>query len=528
MGSLLEHTSDAMEKVIKRQKSDGERYDSGRHSERAKQYFDGMPDPKAWYQPDEGDGYRGTHKAPSGENGEGSLDAMDRTYPEDIYSPNGARYYGTRDNSDAEMISIIHKMRGKPDELVTVYRAVPKGTKGEINAGDWVTPSKAYARLHGGRWEEGMRIIEKKVPAGEIFTEGNSIYEFGWSPKKKSRADVLREEIASEEKWMERRRSQAPVLWETKGSKIYGQRMDIEKRISSLKYELNNLKQKARYQPAEYQGGDDYYKQSANPFESKDEQGLKIRKARVVVGNEVKWNPERISWVEIGHYFGWGKTKDVTPENEMFIRKNSGLWAMNLDNDKFSKINPFTEKERAKPLLTSTGGEDFRDLTHMLWFDKGTEWKKDYKDKAFGRYELPMYSNGKLERRGKFSITAKSRINDMTVSELKEMKQKIAGNFKIKEGDFDLYYFEQTESVKNAFGLSKKDELPVKLQPAEGWRDWQSERTSVGSVIKNTAGYVIMVQGDKYKVYNPYKAMIGIYDNEDQAKRRVQKDEPRR
>jgi hypothetical protein len=71
------------------------------------------------------------------------------------------------------------------------------------------------------------------------------------------------------------------------------------------------------------------------------------------------------------------------------------------------------------------------------------------------------------------------------------------------------------------------DGMP-KFQPAEGWRDWQSERTSVGSVIKNTAGYVIMVQGDKFKVYNPYKAMIGIYDNEDQAKRRVQKDEPRR
>lgn len=71
-----------------------------------------------------------------------------------------------------------------------------------------------------------------------------------------------------------------------------------------------------------------------------------------------------------------------------------------------------------------------------------------------------------------------------------------------------------------------KSQMP--FQPAEGWRDWQSERTSVGSVIKNTAGYVIMVQRDKFKVYNPYKAMIGIYDNEDQAKRRVQKDEPRR
>jgi hypothetical protein len=205
--------------------------------------------------PAEGDNYRGFHKAPSGENGEGSLDAMDRTYPEDLYSTNGARYYGTRDKSDAEMISIIQSMRGKPDELVSVYRAVPKGTKGEINAGDWVTPSKAYARLHGGRWEEGMIIIEKKVPAGELFTEGNSIYEFGWNPNKKSRTDVLREEIASEEKWMERRRSQAPVLWETKGSKIYGQRMDIERRISSLKYELNNLERKDKdrtsFMPAE-------------------------------------------------------------------------------------------------------------------------------------------------------------------------------------------------------------------------------------------------------------------------------------
>jgi hypothetical protein len=77
--------------------------------------------------------------------------------------------------------------------------------------------------------------------------------------------------------------------------------------------------------------------------------------------------------------------------------------------------------------------------------------------------------------------------------------------------------------------MRKQASKPQRLmQPAEGWRDWKSERTSVGSVIKNTAGYVIMVQRDKFKVYNPYKTMIGIYDNEDQAKRRVQKDEPRR
>lgn len=67
----------------------------------------------------------------------------------------------------------------------------------------------------------------------------------------------------------------------------------------------------------------------------------------------------------------------------------------------------------------------------------------------------------------------------------------------------------------------------ARYKPAEGWRDWNSETTSVGSVIKNTVGYLIMVNGDKFKVYNPSKAMVGIYTNLDQAKRRVQRDEPK-
>ena len=64
-------------------------------------------------------------------------------------------------------------------------------------------------------------------------------------------------------------------------------------------------------------------------------------------------------------------------------------------------------------------------------------------------------------------------------------------------------------------------------KPAEGWRDWQSEKTSIGSVVKNTIGYVILNQGNKFKVYNPSKAMVGIYTDLEQAKRRVQRDEPR-
>jgi hypothetical protein len=71
-------------------------------------------------------------------------------------------------------------------------------------------------------------------------------------------------------------------------------------------------------------------------------------------------------------------------------------------------------------------------------------------------------------------------------------------------------------------------EVASKMQPAEGFRDWKAEQTTTGSLIKNSAGFVISRIGSKYRVYNPYKAVIGVFDNEEQAKRRVQREEPKR
>ena len=130
---------------------------------------------------EEGD-YRGSHRAPDGTAGEGSLDAMDRTYPEDIYGPKGAQYYGARRPDDAKIHKLIQSVRGNPDAMVTVYRAVPKGVATEITAGNWVTPSREYAAEHGDRFPGGFEILERKVRAGELFTEGNSLQEFGWNP----------------------------------------------------------------------------------------------------------------------------------------------------------------------------------------------------------------------------------------------------------------------------------------------------------------------------------------------------------
>jgi hypothetical protein len=130
---------------------------------------------------EEGD-YRGSHRSPDGTNGEGSLDAMDRTYPEDIYGPKGAQYYGARRPDDVKIHKLIQSVRGNPDAMVTVYRAVPKGVGAEITPGNWVTPSREYAAEHGERFPNGYDILERQVRAGDLFTEGNSLQEFGWNP----------------------------------------------------------------------------------------------------------------------------------------------------------------------------------------------------------------------------------------------------------------------------------------------------------------------------------------------------------
>ena len=123
--------------------------------------------------------YRGGHSAPI-EPEYASMDDMSRTYPADIYSANGTRYYGDGQDFDQETMDIIQSVYRNPDAEVTIYRAVPRWAGDEIQVGDWVTPNINYARLHG----EGLgeyKILKSKVKAGEIRTEGNSIHEFGYA-----------------------------------------------------------------------------------------------------------------------------------------------------------------------------------------------------------------------------------------------------------------------------------------------------------------------------------------------------------
>lgn len=189
--------------------------------------------------------YRGTHQAPMKSDGETSAPLNDLTgvYPDDIYSSNATRYYGDGQPFDSESISIIQNLQGKPNAKVTIYRAVPgtktnaemismyenqkrkilkngkipdaglaqkyglknsseyydfidneiqrlkgatepKITEYKINKGDWVTINRKYAVQHGeSNLGDNFKIIKKTVRADELYTDGNSIHEWGYDPK---------------------------------------------------------------------------------------------------------------------------------------------------------------------------------------------------------------------------------------------------------------------------------------------------------------------------------------------------------
>ena len=75
---------------------------------------------------------------------------------------------------------------GEKDVKVKVYRAVPTSVKeGKLRNGDWVTPSKKYAEMHGtNRLNGKYRIIEDEVPATQLWWDGNDANEFGFDDGK--------------------------------------------------------------------------------------------------------------------------------------------------------------------------------------------------------------------------------------------------------------------------------------------------------------------------------------------------------
>jgi hypothetical protein len=199
--------------------------------------------------------YRGSHTAPDRDFGAPlhDLTGGGQMYPADIYSSKAAQIYGGGMPYDQKAFSIAQQFKDKPNAFVTIYRAVPKdisnseklatlekqmaaymkrgtlpkdaenysnGSKwydaafdrrealrkmpdepsnevNKINAGDWVTLTREYAKDHGESALNGeYKIISQKVKAKDVFTNADSIHEFGYQPQmaKPSQMEAPRQE----------------------------------------------------------------------------------------------------------------------------------------------------------------------------------------------------------------------------------------------------------------------------------------------------------------------------------------------
>lgn len=131
---------------------------------------------KYFYENENSD-YRGSHKIAYDEEYNSPLYDLTKGdgSPKDIYT-NIRDYMFRRDNCDAESVKVIQSVKGKPNEIVTVYRGVPSDVN-TINSGDWVSLSNSYAEQHI-RGDENAHVISKKVPVKNVIWDGNDINEF--------------------------------------------------------------------------------------------------------------------------------------------------------------------------------------------------------------------------------------------------------------------------------------------------------------------------------------------------------------
>lgn len=72
---------------------------------------------------------------------------------------------------------VLVDLNNQIDELIK-QKQKPLG----INNGDWITISREYAKQHGeGNLKNDFKIVSKVVKASQLYTDGNSIFEWGYN-----------------------------------------------------------------------------------------------------------------------------------------------------------------------------------------------------------------------------------------------------------------------------------------------------------------------------------------------------------
>ncbi|RJR10437.1 hypothetical protein C4588_03265, partial [Candidatus Parcubacteria bacterium] len=137
--------------------------------------------------------YRMMHTAPDKTSGENLSTIMDNDIlPKDYWTH--PHYY----QADATERSSFYKVKGAVEKqakilkegsgrpaTIWMYRAVPKNIKDDnFRNGDWISPSREYAKLEGLGIPDGYKIIARRVNVSDVWWDANSINEFGYDDGK--------------------------------------------------------------------------------------------------------------------------------------------------------------------------------------------------------------------------------------------------------------------------------------------------------------------------------------------------------
>lgn len=136
--------------------------------------------------------YQTGHQPPDDSDPLYDLGSTGLYFPSDVYENPEVYAYGARTDYARESIRVIKEVRGKPDAMVTIYRAAPPGL-GSINTGDWVAVARSYAQMHlESNGKSDWKVYSASVPARTIRCGENDLIEYGyWGPSVSARTAKL-------------------------------------------------------------------------------------------------------------------------------------------------------------------------------------------------------------------------------------------------------------------------------------------------------------------------------------------------
>jgi hypothetical protein len=172
------------------------------------------------------------------------------------------------------------------------------------------------------------------------------------------------------------------------------------------------------------------------------------------------------------------------------------------------------------------------DLDNWFGSQMGTYMSSVFEFEKWMGFELAKLPNNYkgLDAIEKASSARAEKLRAYVEEEMSNQGAKTPSGKKVAAGSMSEseYLVDRSMGFDFTPEMKKKAARPQRLmQPAE-FSEFTTEQTASGRILKNAKGYAIMMVNNKFRVYSPAKVILGVYTDEEQAKKRIYKEIPKR